>query len=77
MNFDPSSVATIQHLATRGTPVVLEAAGRLAGLGQAEQTALLEGKVPFWLLLTIGVAAGWAIGVQAQKRGWARGWLSA
>lgn len=77
MNLDPNNVAAIQQLATRGTPVVLEAVGRLAGLGQAEQGALLEGKVPFWLLLAIGVTAGWAIGVQSQKRGWAKGWLSA
>ncbi len=76
MNFDPASIAAMQQIATRGTPVVLEAAGRLAGLGQAEQNALLSGRVPFWLLLAAGVAAGWVLGVQAQKRGWVRGWLS-
>lgn len=76
MNFDPQNLAAMQVVATRGAPVVLQAAGRLLGLGQAEQDALVKGAVPLWLVLTVGLTAGWIGGVNAQSRGWAPGWLS-
>lgn len=76
MNLDPTNLMALQAVATRGAPAVLQAAGRLAGLGTAEQDALVGGRVPFWLLLGVGLAAGWFLGAQAQSRRWAPGWLS-
>lgn len=73
---DHQTIQQVTAAATNGSPFVLHAAGRFLGLGVEEQHALANGKLPFWLWIALGVGAGWAIGVQAQKRRWAPGWLS-
>lgn len=51
-----------------GSPMLLNAVGRAFGLGPTEQDALGTGTVPGWAYLTIGILAGVALGIQAQKR---------
>lgn len=73
---DPTTIMQASQLVTNGSPTLLHAVGRLAGLGEAEQGALLRGAFPAWGWVLVGIAAGWFGGVHAQSRGWARGWLS-
>ncbi len=61
----------VAHAAEHGSPAVLAAAGRFLGLGQAERAALANGRVPGWLLVTLGVGAGVVLGVRAYKK-WPR-----
>lgn len=58
----------VAHAAQHGSPIVLEAAGRLLGLGEAERGALAAGRVPGWLWATLGLGAGVVIGVRAYRK---------
>lgn len=64
MNFP---IDTIANVAQNGSPVLLEAAGRVFGLGTDEQTALARGALPGWAILGIGLVAGVALGVYAHR----------
>lgn len=64
---DPAQMGTVLHAAKNGSPHLLRLAGRAFGLGEAEQTALVQGKLPFWLWITVGLAGGVLVGVQIQK----------
>lgn len=61
-------VAGAVQMAQHGSPVLLNAIGRVFGLGQDEQTALLGGRVPGWLLLAVGLAAGILGGAALERR---------
>ena len=56
------------QIAKDGAPMVVQAAGRLLGLGDEERAALAGGKIPWWLWAVGGVAAGYVLGVKMQKR---------
>jgi hypothetical protein len=64
----PLPAEYIQSTVTHGSPGLVRAFGRAFGLGQAEQTALAAGAVPWWLWVTFGVGVGVIAGVQLQKR---------
>lgn len=64
----PVPVALIQETVSQGSPGLVRTFGRAFGLGQAEQTALAAGAVPWWLWVTFGVGVGVIAGVQLQKR---------
>jgi len=51
-----------------GSPLLLSAVGRVLGLGQDEQRALADGKIPGWLWLTVGLVGGTLVGIQIYKR---------
>lgn len=59
---------TVIKGASNGSPFVLNAVGRMFGLGQAEQDALLRGDMPRWAVFTIGLVAGTAAGMYAYQR---------
>lgn len=58
----------VQQVAQQGTPLLVHAAGRLMGLGEGEQAALKQGRVPWWLWAAGGIALGFYAGVHAYKR---------
>ena len=51
-----------------GSPGLLHAVGRVFGLGQAEQNALVNKGVPGWLWLVGGLGVGIVAGIQIQSR---------
>lgn len=61
-------IQTYANIAKQGSPALLSFVGRAFGLGQAEQQALVAGKFPTWMWILLGVGAGTAVGVYAQKR---------
>lgn len=61
-------VVQIAQAMQGGSPALLEAVGRLVGLGQAEQEALLRGGFPRWSLFLMALAAGAVAGAMAQQR---------
>lgn len=63
-----SHVGIFHEVMKNGSPSVLSLAGRAFGLGEAEQTALINGKVPFWIWVTLGITGGVVIGIQIHKR---------
>ena len=58
----------VMHAATNGSPVLISSVGRLFGLGEEEQNALLKGEVPRWAIFALGIAAGAAVGVFVQRK---------
>lgn len=58
----------VAHAAQNGSPIVLEAAGRLLGLGASEREALASGRVPGWLWAVVGLGAGVVVGVRAYRK---------
>jgi hypothetical protein len=59
---------TVVEVAQHGSPFLLNAVGRMLGLGQAEQQALARGEFPRWAVLTIGIGLGALVGVYAHRR---------
>lgn len=59
--------AALAVAAQHGSPLVTSAAGRLLGMGEAERDALSSGKIPGWVLLVGGLAAGIVIGARIHK----------
>jgi hypothetical protein len=60
-----------QNATKDGSPGLLTAVGRVFGLGQAEQNALVSKGVPGWLWLVGGLGVGVVVGIQVQSR-WPR-----
>lgn len=58
----------LMGMAESGNPAVLTAAGRLFGLGQAEQQALVSGGMSKWTVLLIGIVAGSVVGIYADRK---------
>lgn len=68
MPIDPRQIEQLGRIAQGGSPAVLEAAGRLFGLGDAEREALARGGVPAWAWAVVGVGVGVVAGVRAYRR---------
>ena len=64
----PSEVASVVKMASQGSPAVLQAIGRLYGLGEPERDQLLGDGVPTWAIVALSVGAGFFIGVRVYKR---------
>jgi hypothetical protein len=65
------SLSDVERISREGSPVLLQALGRLYGLGPAERAALGQngsGGVPAWAWVAIGLAAGFVAGARVQKR---------
>jgi hypothetical protein len=58
----------VQQLVNQGSPKLLSMVGRAFGLGQAEQQALVKGQFPTWLFLAAGLAVGFVVGIETEKR---------
>lgn len=59
---------SVAKMATSGSPVLLQAVGRIYGLGEEERDALLEFGIPAWTWLAIGVCVGAVAGIRAYKQ---------
>lgn len=55
-------------IAENGSPMLVQAAGRLLGLGADERDALSKGAVPWWLWTLGGLALGFYVGVKVHQR---------
>lgn len=64
-------VEQITDMAQNGSPVLLQAVGRVFGLGQAERTALVQNGLPRWSLYLVTAALGVAAGIYIH-RNWPR-----
>jgi hypothetical protein len=64
----PISGSDLGEIASKGSPTLLRIAGRAFGLGEEEQSALINGKFPIWFWIVLGAAGGVYAGVQLQKR---------
>jgi hypothetical protein len=58
---------TLHKVATQGSPVLLRAVGRLAGLGAAESEQLMNGGIPKWAIAVVGIGAGFIAGAWAAQ----------
>jgi len=61
----------VERIAREGSPVLLQALGRLYGIGPAERAALGQngtGGIPGWAWGALGLVAGVVIGARVQKR---------
>lgn len=69
----PFSYAQAAELAKNGSPMLLQAVGRIFGLGEAERRALGQdgGGVPWWFWTVCGLGAGFVAGVRVYRR-WPR-----
>ncbi len=68
---DPSRLdyTQVAHVAKNGSPLLLQALGRLAGLGPSERDAFGgDGKgVPMWAVAALCLGAGIVAGARIQK----------
>lgn len=68
---DPTRIdyAKVAQVAQEGSPMLLQAIGRLYGLGPAERAAFGQngGGVPTWAWVTIAAGVGFVIGSRVQK----------
>ncbi len=53
--------------ATQGSPLLLNAVGRLYGLGAEERASLFGDGIPTWTWVTAGLLAGFVVGVRVYK----------
>lgn len=58
----------VVELAQNGSPLLVRSAGRLLGLGAAEQQALTTTGIPRWAVLTVGLGLGFFVGAWAYRR---------
>lgn len=58
----------ITRIAREGSPVLLQAIGRIYGFGQGDVSNLRGGGVPVWPFVLIALAAGFVGGARIQKR---------
>jgi hypothetical protein len=69
--FDPTSIdyAQVARVAQDGSPLLLQAIGRLYGLGPSERSAFgADGSgVPAWTWALLALAGGVVIGARVQK----------
>lgn len=65
---NPAQIREYAKAAESGSPALVHAVGRVFGLGQAERDALSKGAVPGWVLVTLGITAGFVAGVQVYRR---------
>ena len=59
--------ATVFKVANEGSPFILNAVGRVFGLGQEESSALFKDGLPTWTWVMIGLGAGFVVGVRVYK----------
>ena len=59
--------ATVFKVANEGSPFILNAVGRVFGLGQEESSSLFKDGLPTWTWVVIGLGAGFFLGVRAEK----------
>jgi hypothetical protein len=64
----PISASAIHSMTSNGSPMLIKAVGRAFGLADAEQSALVSGKIPTWFWVAIFATAGVVAGVQIHKR---------
>jgi len=66
---EPSNVAQLAEVAKNGSPLLLQAVGRVFGIGPSERQALgaTGFGVPTWTWLLLGLGAGIVAGVRLQK----------
>ena len=57
-----------QQLAKSSAPVIMNAAGKLLGLGNDELDAAKGGRVPWWVWTVGGLALGFAAGAYVQRK---------
>jgi hypothetical protein len=73
--FDPTRIdyGQVAKVAQEGSPLLLQAIGRLYGLGPSERSAFGQNGsgVPVWAWVTIAVGVGFVAGARVQKR-WPR-----
>lgn len=62
------SYGDIARIARDGSPLLLQAIGRVYGFGQGDITSLRGGGVPMWPFVLVAVAAGFVAGARVQKR---------
>jgi len=56
----------VAAVAQNGSPMLLKLAGRAIGLGDADQQALSQGKVPWWAIAVGALAIGFVAGVRTE-----------
>lgn len=75
MMIDPTRIdyGKVAQVAQEGSPLLLQALGRLYGLGPSERAAFGQNGtgVPTWAWATIALVAGFVVGARVQKR-WPR-----
>jgi hypothetical protein len=59
--------ATMFKVANEGSPFILNAVGRVFGLGQEESSYLLKDGIPTWTWVVIALGAGFFAGVRVHK----------
>ena len=69
----PFSYAQAADFAKNGSPLLLQAVGRVFGLGEEERAALGKGGVgvPWWFWTALGLSVGFVGGVRVYRR-WPR-----
>ena len=69
--FDPTRIdyGTVARVARDGSPLLLQAIGRLYGIGPSERQAFGEtgGGVPSWAWGVLALTAGVVVGIRVQK----------
>lgn len=67
---DPSRIDPVQAVALvkEGSPLLLNAIGRVVGFGASEQQALVQGRIPWWAFLGMGLGLGFVLGARVERR---------
>jgi len=68
MNIPVEALGQFGTIAKNGSPLILSSVGRLFGLGEAEQSALVRGEFPRWSIFVIGLGLGAVGGVFLQRK---------
>lgn len=68
MNGLASNAQAVAKFADSGSPALVSSFGRLFGLGQEEQAALVKGNIPRWAVFALGAVAGAALAVVVYQQ---------
>jgi|GEM_PF-2340943 len=68
MQIPLEAVGQLGSVAKNGSPLLVNSLGRLFGLGQEEQQALVKGEFPRWAVFALGIGAGVIAGVLVQRK---------
>lgn len=68
MQIPLEAMGQLGTVAQHGSPLLVNSLGRLFGLGQEEQKALVKGEFPRWAVFAIGLGAGVVAGIMVQRK---------
>lgn len=68
IGLDQDKLIAMASIAKEGSPFLLKSLGRVVGLGDSEQKAILDGKIPWWAWAGLGLGVGFLAGARIERK---------